>query len=77
MQKHYHILLKQCEKLKKCGSGFRLYDSLNIKPTIWLVGAGLLSVSWPIGVQLVAFFCSSVSVVLLTHKESPGVLNPL
>ena len=36
---------------------------------IWMVGAGLLSVSWPIGIQLVVFFCSSVSVVLLT----PGV----
>ena len=40
--------------------------------TIWLVGAGPLSVSWPIGVQPVVFFCSSVSVVLLTPKGFPG-----
>ena len=54
------------------GSGFRLYDSPNIKLTIWFHGAGHLSVSWPIGVPLVVFFCSSVSVVLMTPKESPG-----
>ena len=30
--------------------GFGLYDSPNIKLTIWLVGAGHLSVSWPIRV---------------------------
>ena len=44
------------------GSGFRLYDSPKIKLlydspkiklTIWMVGAEHLSVSWPIGVQLV------------------------
>ena len=44
------------------GSGFRLYDSPKIKLlydnpkielTIWMVGAGHMSVSWPIGVQLV------------------------
>ena len=52
---------------------FRLYDSPNIKLTIWLVGAGHLSVSWHIGVQLVVFFCSRVSVMLLTPKESLGV----
>ena len=52
---------------------FRLYDSPNIKLNIWLVGAGHLSVSWPIEVQLVVFFCSSVSVVLLTPMGSPGV----
>ena len=34
---------------------------------------GHLSVSWPIGVQLVVFFCSSVSVVLLTPQGSPGI----
>ena len=36
-----------------------------VKLTIWLVGAGHLSVSWPSGVQLAVFFCSSSSVVLL------------
>ena len=54
------------------GSGFRLYDSPNIKVGL-LIGAGHLSVSWPIDVKLVVFFCSSVSLVLLTPKESPGV----
>ena len=54
-------------------SGFRLCDSLNIKLTIRLVGAGLSSVSCSVGVQLVVFVCSSVSVVLLTPKGSPCV----
>ena len=45
----------------------------NIKLNIWLVGARHLSVSWPIEVQLVVFFCSSVSVVLLTPMGSPSV----
>ena len=58
--------------VNNCGSGLRLYDSPYIKLTIWLVWAGLLSVSWPIGVQL-AIFSSGVSVVLLTPKGSPGV----
>ena len=33
----------------------------------------ILSVSWPFGIQLVVFLCSSVSVVLLTPKGSPNV----
>ena len=37
-----------------------------------LVGAGHLTVSLLIEVQLVVFFCSSVSVMLLTSKGSPG-----
>ena len=28
-----------------------------------------LKLNWPIGVQLVVFFCSGISVVLLTPKE--------
>ena len=51
-------------ELHASGSGFRLYDS----PTIWLIGAGYLSVSVPVGVQLAVFFCSIVSVVLMTPK---------
>ena len=51
----------------------RLYDSPTIKLTTWLVEAGHLSVSWSIGVQLVVFFGSGFSVVLLTPKESLGV----
>ena len=31
------------------GSGFRLNDSPNIKLTIWFIGVGQVSVSWPIG----------------------------
>ena len=42
------------------GSGFRLYDSPKIKLSFNLVWSGHLSASWPIGVQLVVFFCSSV-----------------
>ena len=33
------------------------YAGPNIKLTIWLVGAGHMSVSQPIGVQLVVLFC--------------------
>ena len=55
------------------GARFRLCDSLNIKLNIWVVADGHLSVSWPIEVQLVVFFCSSVSVVLLTPMGSPVV----
>ena len=54
------------------GSGFRHYDSPNIKLDIWLIGAGHLSLSWAIGVQLVVFFCSSVSVVLLMPQGCPS-----
>ena len=59
--------------LFNCGSGLRLYDSPNIKLNISLVGAGHFSVSWPNEVLLVVFFCSGVSVVLLTPMGSPGV----
>ena len=37
-----------------------------------LVGAGRLFASWPVGVRLVVFFCSGVSVVLLAPMGSPG-----
>ena len=42
------------------GRGSHSVIAPNIKLTIWLVEAGLLPVSWPNGVQLVVFFCSSV-----------------
>ena len=39
------------------GSGFRFYDSPNIKISIWLAWAGHLSVSWPIEVLLLQWCC--------------------
>ena len=53
---HNFALLFNCTPVGR--SGFRLYDSPNIKLNIRLVGAGHLSVSRPIEVQLVVFFCS-------------------
>ena len=50
-------------------------DSPNTKLTMWLVGTGHLSASWPIGVQLVVF-CSSVSVVA-DAKGIPRFLTAL
>ena len=39
-----------------------------------LVGTGaFLSVAWSTGVQLLVFFCSSLSVVLFDSQGSPGV----
>ena len=32
-----------------------------------------MSVAWPTGIQLLVFFCSSVSVGCSTPQESPGV----
>ena len=55
------------------GSGFRFYDSPNIKLNIWLVSLGLDVCLFLGPSALVVFFCSSVSVVLLTPKGSPGV----
>ena len=54
-------------------SGYRRYDRPSIKPTIWLVGTGYLSVSWPIGVHCWSSFAPVVSVVLLMPQGSPGV----
>ena len=60
-------------KKKHCFQSKPFKASPNIKLNIWLVGAGRLSVYWPIDVQLVVFFCSSVSMELLTPMGSPGV----
>ena len=50
--------------------GVRLSDCPDIKLFI-LIGTGaFLSVAWPTGVQLLVFFCSSVSVVLF---DTPGI----
>ena len=46
------------------GSGVRLNDGPDIKLFIFL------SVAWPIGVQLLVFFCSSVPVVVF---DTPGI----
>ena len=68
--------IRRDQKQRKNGEACRgpTY-SPNIRLTIWLVGAGLLSVSWPIGVEQVVFVCSSVSVVLQAPQGSPGVVS--
>ena len=53
------------------GSGVRLNDGPDIKLFILVGWAGaFLSVGWPIGVQLLVFFSSSVPVVLF---DTPGI----
>ena len=52
-----------------CEALIYLLDNIYIR-----LGVGaFLSVAWPTGVQLLVFFCSSVSVGCSTPKGSPGV----
>ena len=52
---------------------FELFRSACSKLHLEFFGAGHLSVSGPIGVQLMVFFCSSDLLVLLTPQGSPGL----
>ena len=56
-----------------CGSAFRLSKSPDIKLTIWFVGGWILVCFSAHRFQLVVFFLSTASLVLLTHLESQDV----